>query len=73
MPVGEYDRNVFINCPFDDDYAPLFEAIVSSDDVTEGKPHPESYLRALELVGVRGDVLAGLDHVLERAQARAEA
>jgi len=28
MPVDEYERNVFINCPFDDDYAPLFEAIV---------------------------------------------
>jgi hypothetical protein len=24
----EFDRNVFINCPFDSDYAPLFEAIV---------------------------------------------
>jgi hypothetical protein len=24
----EYDRNVFINCPFDDEYTPLFEAIV---------------------------------------------
>jgi hypothetical protein len=28
MPADEYERNVFINCPFDDDYAPLFEAIV---------------------------------------------
>jgi hypothetical protein len=28
MPSDEYERNVFINCPFDDDYAPLFEAIV---------------------------------------------
>ena len=24
----EYERNVFINCPFDDEYTPLFEAIV---------------------------------------------
>ena len=31
---------------------PCFGTIVSSDDVTEGKPHPESYLRALELLGV---------------------
>ena len=30
--------------------APLFRAIVSSDDVVEGKPHPEGYLRALELL-----------------------
>jgi hypothetical protein len=28
MRSDEYERNVFINCPFDDDYAPLFEAIV---------------------------------------------
>lgn len=25
---SEYARNVFINCPFDDEYTPLFEAIV---------------------------------------------
>jgi len=30
--------------------APLFRAIVSSDDVVDGKPHPEGYLRALELL-----------------------
>jgi len=24
----DYERNVFINCPFDDEYTPLFEAIV---------------------------------------------
>jgi len=28
MPPAEYDRNVFINCPFDNAYAPIFEAIV---------------------------------------------
>ena len=28
MRLDEYEQNVFINCPFDDDYAPLFEAIV---------------------------------------------
>src|SRR3954468_5471348 len=28
MPDEEYGQNVFINCPFDNDYAPLFEAIV---------------------------------------------
>ncbi|SMF96148.1 hypothetical protein SAMN02949497_3533 [Methylomagnum ishizawai] len=27
MP-SEYDLNVFINCPFDPDYAPLFDAIL---------------------------------------------
>ena len=29
----------------------VFEAIVSADAVSRGKPHPESYLRALELLG----------------------
>lgn len=28
MRHAEYDQNVFINCPFDTEYAPLFEAIV---------------------------------------------
>ncbi|HEY0142974.1 MAG TPA: hypothetical protein VGF48_18900 [Thermoanaerobaculia bacterium] len=28
MAGGEYDRSVFINCPFDAAYAPIFEAIV---------------------------------------------
>ncbi len=28
MPAAEYQRNVFINCPFDTAYAPIFEAIV---------------------------------------------
>jgi hypothetical protein len=29
MPqVADYDRNVFINCPFDDDYRPTFDAMV---------------------------------------------
>jgi hypothetical protein len=28
MASGEYDLNVFINCPFDAAYAPIFEAIV---------------------------------------------
>lgn len=28
MRHDAYEQNVFINCPFDDDYAPLFESIV---------------------------------------------
>jgi hypothetical protein len=31
MPSAEYEQNVFINCPFDPEYAPLFEAIVRSE------------------------------------------
>jgi beta-phosphoglucomutase len=42
--------------------AGFLRGIVSSDDVTDGKPHPEGYLKALELVGGAhpGDVL-GID------------
>ena len=29
--------------------APLFRGIVSSDDIVEGKPHPEGYLKALAI------------------------
>jgi beta-phosphoglucomutase len=32
--------------------APLLRGIVSSDDVSEGKPHPEGYLKALDLLDV---------------------
>jgi hypothetical protein len=28
MRREEYEQNVFINCPFDAEYAPIFEAIV---------------------------------------------
>lgn len=28
MPPASYDNSVFINCPFDDSYQPLFEAVV---------------------------------------------
>ena len=28
MPPRDYPQNVFINCPFDDDYQPIFNAIV---------------------------------------------
>lgn len=28
VPAADYDHGLFINCPFDDDYRPLFDAIV---------------------------------------------
>ena len=31
--------------------ASLFTAVVTADDVTHGKPHPEGYLRAVALLG----------------------
>lgn len=32
-----------------------FDAIVGSDDVTQHKPHPETFLRCAELMGVKAD------------------
>ena len=42
--------------------APLFRGIVSSDDVVDGKPHPEGYLKALErLDGASPGRVLGID------------
>lgn len=41
--------------------ADCFDVVVAADDVAQGKPHPEGYLRALELLGrgiAAGDVVA---------------
>jgi beta-phosphoglucomutase-like phosphatase (HAD superfamily) len=35
--------------------AELLATVVADDDVTRGKPDPESYLLALEALGTRGD------------------
>lgn len=37
-PSGEYDKNVFINCPFDDTYLPLFRAITFTTAFCGFKP-----------------------------------
>ena len=53
---------------------PLVGAIVAADDVVEGKPHPEGYLRALELLGdgIRAEeVLAFEDTEVGVASAKA--
>jgi beta-phosphoglucomutase len=42
--------------------APLLRNIVTSDDVVDGKPHPEGYLKALELLGdLRPDEVLAID------------
>jgi beta-phosphoglucomutase-like phosphatase (HAD superfamily) len=52
--------------------APLLRGIVASDDVVAGKPHPEGYRRALELLGVAaGDVAVFEDTEAGIAAARA--
>ena len=46
------------------DYPGAFppERRVTSASVTHGKPHPEPYLRGLELAGVRADEAIGIDN-----------
>ena len=39
----------------------LFQAIVSSDGVVHGKPHPEGYLRAIDLLGVAADEVVAFE------------
>jgi beta-phosphoglucomutase len=52
--------------------ASCFRAIVSSDDVVDGKPHPEGYVRALELLGADpADAVAFEDTEAGVASARA--
>lgn len=54
--------------------ASLFRVLVTADDVTFGKPHPESYLRALELLGdglEPGEVVAFEDTEAGVASAKA--
>lgn len=36
--MGEYDENIFINCPDDEDYEPLFKAIMFAVTVNEFIP-----------------------------------
>jgi HAD superfamily hydrolase (TIGR01509 family) len=41
-----------------------FDVVVAGDDVTHGKPHPEPYLKAAELLGVEpGECIAIEDSV----------
>src|SRR5277367_639170 len=41
--------------------ASLFQTIVSADAVTDGKPHPESYLQALDVLGVLSDEVVAFE------------
>jgi HAD superfamily hydrolase (TIGR01509 family) len=47
MSIGRMARHVAERIPF-----PAFATVVSADDVTESKPHPEAYLTAAERLGV---------------------
>lgn len=41
--------------------ATFFEAVVTADDITHGKPHPETFLRAAELIGVAPAACCGYE------------
>lgn len=47
MSVRRMAEQVVSSIPFD-----AFDVVVSGDEVTEPKPHPEAYLKAAELLGV---------------------
>lgn len=47
MSVRRMAEQIVAHIPFE-----AFDVIVSGDEVTEPKPHPEPYLRAAELLGV---------------------
>ena len=48
MSMGRMAQQVVDQIPF-----AAFDIIVAGDDVVHGKPHPEPYLKAAELLGVR--------------------
>ncbi len=39
----------------------LFDAVVTADEVTHGKPHPETFLKAAELLGVPPQYCVGFE------------
>lgn len=52
--------------------APLFDHIVTRTDVTHSKPHPESYLTGLELLGIDAGAAVAIEdtcHGVESARA----
>ena len=58
MSPVEYQRNVFINCPFDDEYAPVFEAIVFA--VHDAGFRPKSAREKLDSSQIRVQKIASL-------------
>ncbi|MCU1570556.1 MAG: putative hydrolase [Naasia sp.] len=51
MSIGRMAREIAAAVPEPGEGA-AFDIVVSADDVTHPKPHPEAYLRAAELLGV---------------------
>jgi hypothetical protein len=58
MTSAEYERNVFINCPFDAEYAPIFEAIVFA--VHDAGFRPKCAREKLDSSQIRVQKIAGL-------------
>ena len=50
-----------------------FDALVCGDEVTQGKPHPEAYLRAAELLGLRRPATRSRSRTRPTGAASAEA
>jgi hypothetical protein len=58
MIARSYDRNVFINCPFDPEYRPLFEAIAFT--TADCGYHPRSALEVDDSSQVRIEKITGI-------------
>lgn len=41
--------------------ADAVEFVITAEDITEGKPHPEGFLRGAELLGLRPDQIVGVE------------
>lgn len=71
--TDEYQQNVFINCPFDDDYQPIFEAIVFTVMIVGFRPKcarermNSAEVRIQKIVSIIGDCRYSV-HDLSRTQ-----
>lgn len=64
MSEGPLAREVVASLP-----RPYFEVVVTGDAVAQGKPHPEAYLKAMELLGEADpDLTAGRCVALEDSE-----
>lgn len=72
--ANQYDRNVFINCPFDSDYKPLFEAIVFTVQLVGLRPRcgeeaiNAGEVRLARIMSIISDCKYGI-HDISRMQA----
>jgi len=76
-PSADYDRNVFINCPFDEEFMPLFETIVFTVLIAGFKPRcaleagNAGQFRLERIMGIISECKYGV-HDLSRTESNAK-